>query len=148
MFVDDWYQWNVRWRLISMKCLLTVDINEMFVDDWYQWNVQWRLISMKCSLTIGGVISMLAYCGFCPWWAQTKDYKIGIYWFSANYRCTGLRNRIKHWLDYNQYNILSEVTSQLLDYFITVGFNDTVCLQFISMKYLLTIDINELFVDN
>ena len=35
-----------------MKCSLTIDINEMFVDDWYQWNVCWQLISMKCLLTI------------------------------------------------------------------------------------------------
>jgi hypothetical protein len=52
MFVDNWYQWNICWQLISIKCLLTIDINEMFVDDWYHWNVCWQLISLKCLLTI------------------------------------------------------------------------------------------------
>ena len=52
LFVYNLYQWNICWRLISMNCLLTININEMFVDSWYQWNVRWRLISMKCSVTI------------------------------------------------------------------------------------------------
>ena len=34
---------------------------------------------------------------------QTKEYKIGIYWFSA--KCTTLRRKSIYWLARNQFNV-------------------------------------------
>ena len=56
---------------------------------------------------IGGImVSVLASSavdrGFEPRLGQTKDYKIGICCFSANYKNTVLRNNSKDWLARNQ----------------------------------------------
>ena len=57
---------------------------------------------------IGGVmVSVLASGmvdrGFYPWSGQTKDFKIGICYFSANY--AELRKKNKDWLARNQNNV-------------------------------------------
>jgi hypothetical protein len=41
--------------------------------------------------------------GFEPWLGQTKDCKIGIYYFSAKH--TALRSKSKVWLAQNQDNV-------------------------------------------
>jgi hypothetical protein len=42
-------------------------------------------------------------CGFQPGSGQTKDYKIGIFTFSAKH--TALRSKNKNWLSRNQNNV-------------------------------------------
>ena len=42
-------------------------------------------------------------CGFEPWSGQTKDYKIGICFFSAMH--AALRRKNKDWLARNQDNV-------------------------------------------
>jgi hypothetical protein len=42
-------------------------------------------------------------CGFEPWSGQTKDYKIGICYFSAKH--AALRRKSKDWLAWNQNNV-------------------------------------------
>ena len=53
------------------------------------------------------MVSMLASsavdCGFKPRLCQTKDYIIGICWFSANH--PALRRKSKDWLARNQNNM-------------------------------------------
>ena len=41
--------------------------------------------------------------GFKSWLGQTKDYKIGICWFSAKH--AALRKKGKDWLAWNQDNV-------------------------------------------
>jgi hypothetical protein len=41
--------------------------------------------------------------GFEPWSGQTKNYKIGICYFSAKH--AALRRKSKNWLARNQYNV-------------------------------------------
>jgi hypothetical protein len=42
-------------------------------------------------------------CGFEPWSGQTKDYKIGICYFSVKH--AALRRKSKDWLAWNQNNV-------------------------------------------
>ena len=42
-------------------------------------------------------------CGFEPWSGQTKDYIIGICYFSAKH--AALRRKSKDWLAWNQNNV-------------------------------------------
>jgi hypothetical protein len=53
------------------------------------------------------VVSMIASsavdCGFVPRSGQTKDYEIGICWFSAKH--AALRRKSKDWLARNQNNV-------------------------------------------
>jgi hypothetical protein len=47
--------------------------------------------------------SSVVDCGFEPWLGQTKDYKIGIYCFSAKH--AALRRKSKYWWARNQDNV-------------------------------------------
>ena len=67
-------------------------------------NIYFNLINYR----IGGVmvrvlVSSAVDCGFQPWSGQTKDYIIGICFFSAKH--TALRRKSKDWLTRNQNNV-------------------------------------------
>ena len=47
--------------------------------------------------------SSAVVCGFESWSSQSKDYKIGIYCFSANQ--VALRSKSKDWLARNKNNV-------------------------------------------
>jgi hypothetical protein len=52
---------------------------------------------------VGVLVSSAVYRGFEPWSGQPKDYKIGIYCFSAKH--AALRRKSKDWLARNQDNV-------------------------------------------
>ena len=49
------------------------------------------------------LVSKVEYHGFEPWSGQTKDYKIGICYFSAEHAV--LRSKNKDWFAQNQNNV-------------------------------------------
>jgi hypothetical protein len=52
---------------------------------------------------VGVLASSAVDCGFEPWSGQTKDYKIGICYFSVKH--AALRRKSKDWLAWNQNNV-------------------------------------------
>ena len=56
-----------------------------------------------CGVMVSVLVSSAVDRGFKPRLGQTKDYKIGIYCFSAKH--TALRRKSKDWLAWNQNNV-------------------------------------------
>ena len=77
----------------------------------FEVNLKEKFDSVSCTFTVynenrinGLMVSVLVLCvvdrGFEPRSSQTKDYKFGIFCFSANH--TALRKTSKDWLARNQ----------------------------------------------
>ena len=66
-------------------------------------NIELSLHNRICGVMVSVLASSAVNHEFEPWWGQTKDYKIGIYCFSAKH--AALRSKSKDWLPQNQNSV-------------------------------------------
>jgi hypothetical protein len=81
--------------VINFACLLILNISG--------WTYRYSSLNHIDGVMVNVLASSVVDCGFEPWLGQTKDYKIGIYCFSAKH--TALRRKSKYWWARNQDNV-------------------------------------------